>query len=235
MILSATEGVKESLIRRLAKYILVSGVTEARYRRILEVLHRRQPDLTLLAEDIHKPHNLSATLRSCDAVGIGTIHAINPTGGVPTFTATSASADKWVEVRVHRDLKEALDAAGHPEAQILAAHLSDEAIDYREVDYTGRTCIIFGNEKSGVSPEAASAADHHIVIPMLGMVRSLNVSVAAAVILFEAQRQRWGAGLYDRPQLEESAIAEQAFAWLHQTEAQRLQSPVSPLNKRGDG
>ena len=86
--------------------------------------------------------------------------------------------------------------------QILAAHLSLEAVNYRDVDYTQPTCILMGNEKHGVSDEAASIADKHIIIPMLGMVQSLNVSVATAVILFEAQRQRRNAGLYASPQLD---------------------------------
>src|SRR5690606_19622676 len=76
-------------------------MTERRRRRILDVLSRRQPDLTVLAEDVYKPHNLSAMLRSCDAVGIGTVHAVRPTGGVATFNATSASAEKWVDLVVH--------------------------------------------------------------------------------------------------------------------------------------
>ena len=152
----------------------------------MAVLRKRQSDLTILAENVYKPHNLSAMVRSCDAVGIGAVHALNPTGGVPTYNETSASANKWVEVRVLASLQEVKTTLSG--AQFLAAHLSDEAVDYREVDYTKPTCILFGNEKEGVSQAAAELADAHIVIPMLGMVPSLNVSVATAVILFEAQR-----------------------------------------------
>ncbi len=194
-------------------------MTIARYQKILGVLHKRQPDLTILAESVHKPHNLSAMLRSCDAVGIGKVHAINPTGGVPTYNETSASAEKWVTVAVHSSLEEALKILRQQNMQILAAHLSLEAVDYRDVDYTQPTCILMGNEKHGVSDEAASIADKHIIIPMLGMVQSLNVSVATAVILFEAQRQRRNAGLYASPQLEQSYIHEEAFRLLHPEEA----------------
>ncbi len=195
----------------------------------MRVLRRRQPDLTVLAENIYKPHNLSAMIRTCDAVGIGTVHAVNPTGGVPTYNATSASADKWTELVVHPSLSDVKTHLEDQGMQLLAAHLSGHACDYRDVDYTRPTCILFGNEKEGVSAEAATAADQHIVIPMYGMVQSLNVSVATAVILFEAQRQRRDAGLYDAPRLSERAMEEQAFEWLCPRQAETMRAKGEPF------
>jgi len=189
-------------------------VTLRRRERIRDVLSRRQPDLALIAEHVHKPHNLSAVLRSCDAVGIGTVHAVNPTGGVPTYNATSASAEKWVEVMVHGRVEGAVAAVRRQGLSVYAAHLSSDAVDYREVDYTLPCAVLLGNEREGVSPEAAALADAHVIIPMLGMVQSLNVSVAAAVILFEAQRQRLSAGLYATPRLPEEELAAIEERWL---------------------
>ncbi len=183
------------------------------------MLGLRQPDLTVLAENVHKPHNLSAILRSCDAVGIGHVHAVNPTGGVPTYNDTSASAHKWVTLQIHDDINTAVDELRASGKQVLAAHFSDSAVDYREVDYTLPTAVLLGNEKDGVSPRAASLADRHVIIPMLGMVQSLNVSVAAAVILFEAQRQRQAAGMYGEPRMEKAELESLAFEWLHPREA----------------
>jgi tRNA (guanosine-2'-O-)-methyltransferase len=203
--------------------------TARRAARVFEVLARRQPDLTVLAEDVYKPHNLSAMLRSCDAVGIGTVHAVRPTGGVPTYQATSASAEKWVDLVVHRDVEEAIDGLRVDGLQVLAAHLSADARDYRDVDYVRPTAILFGNERSGVSERAAARADAHVVIPMLGMVRSLNVSVAAAVLLFEAQRQRRAAGRYDRPALSARARNDLAFRWLYPQEAERRAADGEPV------
>ncbi len=185
-------------------------------------MSHRQTDLTVLAENVYKPHNLSAILRSCDAVGIGTVHAVNPTGGVPTYNDTSASAHKWVELMVHPDINQAVDVLREGGTQILAAHLSDRAVDFREADYTRPTVVILGNEKDGVSQRAAGLADGHIIIPMLGMVQSLNVSVAAAVILFEAQRQRREAGMYEQPQMRKAELERLAFEWLHPREARIL-------------
>lgn len=189
-------------------------MTLRRRERIRDVLARRQPDLALIAEHVHKPHNLSAVLRSCDAVGIGTVHAVNPTGGVPTYNATSASAEKWVEVLVHASVEGAVTAVRRQGLRVYAAHLSSEAVDYREVDYTAPCALLLGNEREGVTPEAAALADAHVIIPMLGMVQSLNVSVAAAVILFEAQRQRLAAGLYTSARLPEEELAALEERWL---------------------
>lgn len=201
----------------------------------MQVLRKRQDDLSVLAENVHKPHNLSAMLRTCDAVGIGTVHALNPTGGVPTFNETSASAHKWVELQVHGSLAEARAALG--EVQLLAAHFSASAQDYRDLDYTRPTCVVLGNEKAGVSSAAAELADAHIVIPMLGMVQSLNVSVATAVILFEAQRQRKAAGFYRAPRLSDVQMHTQAFHWLyprHAAELERRGLAFPPLSEDGD-
>lgn len=196
-------------------------MTAARYQKIQTILAKRQVDLTVLAEHIHKPHNLSAMLRSCDAVGIGEVHAVNPTGGMPTYNETSASAHKWVNVRVHESSEAALTHLRAHNMQILAAHLSDSAVSYLDVDYTRPTCIVMGNERDGISEAVARHADGHIIVPMVGMVQSLNVSVATAVILFEAQRQRRARGMYDRAQLSEAVRKTQAFRWLQPKQAAR--------------
>lgn len=207
-----------------------------RYQKVTAMLRKRQPDLTILAEDVYKPHNLSAMLRSCDAVGIGEVHATNPTGGIATFNETSASAEKWVKVQVYPDIQTAITVVKAKGMQTFAAHFSAHALDYRDVDYTKPTCILFGNEKWGVTDEAANLVDAHIIIPMLGMVPSLNVSVATAIILFEAQRQRRVAGLYDKPRYPEAELHEQAFRLLHPKEAEYYQAharPFPPLHEDG--
>jgi tRNA (guanosine-2'-O-)-methyltransferase len=195
-------------------------MTTERYQKVRAMLEKRQPDLTILAEDVYKPHNLSAMLRSCDAVGIGEVHATNPTGGIATFNETSASAEKWVRVKVHSDIRAAISQVKAEGMQTFAAHFSDKALDYRDVNYTKPTCILFGNEKWGVTDEAAALVDAHIIIPMLGMVPSLNVSVATAIILFEAQRQRRVAGMYNAPRYSEAELHERLFWLLHPKEAE---------------
>lgn len=203
---------------------MLVSMTIRRYHRILEVLTKRQPDLSVLAEDVYKPHNLSAMLRSCDAVGIGKVYAVTPTGGIPTYNETSGSAEKWVDLEVFSAVETAFATLRAQNMKVYAAHFSDEAVDYRQLDYTLPCCILLGNERAGVSEKAASLADEHIIIPMLGMVQSLNVSVATAVILFEAQRQRLAAGLYDNQRLSDDTINRQMFYWLYPKEAAMLEA-----------
>lgn len=203
-------------------------MTPARYRKLRRVLDRRQPDLTLLTENVHKSHNISAILRTADAVGIYEAHAISEGGEFPRHHMASAGSRKWVEICTHRDLGSALRhlrSAGH---QILAAHFSDTSVDFREIDYTGPTAILLGSELWGVSREAAESADRHIVIPMQGMVASLNVSVATALILYEAQRQREAAGLYDETRLDPELYRQKLFEWCYPEVAEQLRKDGRP-------
>ncbi len=186
-----------------------------RLEKIKKVLSQRQPTLTVLLEEVHKPHNLSAILRSCDAVGVLEAHAVAPRGGLPTFNATSGSAEKWVPLNVHRNALETIQGFQAQGYQVLATHLSERSTDYRAPDYTRPTVVLLGAEKWGVSSGAAEAADANILIPMLGMVQSLNVSVAAATILFEAQRQRIEAGMYAEPQIVGETLERMVFEWLY--------------------
>ncbi|WP_145510691.1 tRNA (guanosine(18)-2'-O)-methyltransferase TrmH [Yersinia kristensenii] len=171
-----------------------------RYARICEMLATRQPDLTVCLEQVHKPHNVSAIIRTADAVGIHQIHAIWPTPEMYTRLSSAAGSNSWVQVKTHSDITDAITHLKSQGMQILATHLSDKAVDFREIDYTRPTCILMGQEKTGISKEALAMADKDIIIPMIGMVQSLNVSVASALILYEAQRQRQNAGMYRRTQ-----------------------------------
>jgi tRNA (guanosine-2'-O-)-methyltransferase len=208
-------------------------MTLERRTRIRTVLEQRQPDLTVLLEQVHKPHNLSAILRSCDAVGVLEAHCVALQGRVPTFNDTSASADKWVPLRVHPDTVQAITTLKARGFQIVATHLSDQSVDYREVDYTVPTCVMLGAERWGLTGEAAQLADRNVIVPMMGMVSSLNVSVAAAVILFEAQRQRARAGMYAAPRLDPDLFARLEYEWLHPREAEHFRSRGEPYPALG--
>nr|WP_221277076.1 tRNA (guanosine(18)-2'-O)-methyltransferase TrmH [Deinobacterium chartae] len=204
--------------------------------KIRRVLSHRQPTLSVLLEEVHKPHNLSAILRSCDAVGVFEAHAVVPKGGMPTYNATSGSAEKWVPLRLHREALPAIREMQARGFQVLATHLSERAVDYRELDYTRPTCVLLGAEKWGVSQAAAEAADANVIIPMMGMVQSLNVSVAAATILFEAQRQRLRAGMYDAPQLDPETLELLSFEWLYPELAEiyrERSEPYPALDEQG--
>jgi tRNA (guanosine-2'-O-)-methyltransferase len=190
--------------------------TPKRFHRVREVLDRRQPDLTVLMEDVQIPRNLAALLRTCDAVGVLEAHAVWRAGGqLKISRPASGGTRKWVPVRKHRDLESAVAPLRERGFRILAAHPADRAVDYREVDYTLPTAVLLGQEETGVTSRAVEMADDLVVIPMMGMGLSLNVSVAAALILFEARRQRDAAGLYDRRRLEPEVYDRLLFEWTY--------------------
>ena len=101
-------------------------------------------------------------------------------------------------MKTHLTIGDAVTHLKNRGMQVLATHLSDKAVDFRDIDYTRPTCILMGQEKTGITQEALDLADQDIISPMTGMVQSLNVSVASALILYEAQRQRQNAGMYRR-------------------------------------
>ncbi|MBM5803346.1 MAG: tRNA (guanosine(18)-2'-O)-methyltransferase TrmH [Cyanobacteria bacterium K_DeepCast_35m_m2_155] len=166
-----------------------------RYERLKAVLNRRMADLTVLLEHVEKPHNLSAILRSCDAVGVLEAHVVSLKGRERTFNSTAQGSQKWVPLHGHASGAEAIQALKTQGFKLYGTHLSAAAVDYRSCDFTGPTAFVLGAEKWGLSEATTELVDQAIVIPMQGMVQSLNVSVATATLLFEALRQRQAAGL----------------------------------------
>ena len=207
-----------------------------RHQRIREKLHFRQMDLTILLEEVNKPYNVSAVMRTCDSVGIHQVHAVWHTQDeVRTVTAKGAQA--WVGMQTHATITDAVAQVKQQDMQVLVTHLSDEAVDFRQVDYTRPTAIIMGQEKHGATDSAIALADQAIMIPMLGMAQSLNVSVAAAVILYEAQRQRELAGLYTHSTLSESEYQRLLFSRGYPKIYQQWQGkelPYPHINQHGE-
>lgn len=212
-------------------------MTPERFRKLRRVLDQRQPDLTVLLDNVHKTHNFSAILRSCDAAGVFEAHAVWPNPRLRPNHMSSGGAGKWVRIRTHRALDPAIVQLRKEGMQIVAAHIADDALDYRRIDYTRPTAIMLGAELEGISATGLRHADASAVIPMAGMVQSLNVSVAAALLLFEARRQREAAGLYDSCRLASADYERTLFEWCHPEVAQicrRRDRPYPELNADGD-
>ena len=187
-------------------------MTPERTAKLIQTLNRRQPDLTLITDQVHKPRNIAALIRTCDAVGISRIHTVTPKEGYE-FTGTTRGSDRWVKSQNHDSVETAVAGAKVQGMKIYAAHFSDRAIDYRDVDFTLPCALLMGAEKHGVSDEGADLADEHILIPMMGMVGSLNVSTAAGIILVEAQNQRLKAGMYEESRLDPMEYTDTLFEW----------------------
>lgn len=189
--------------------------SERRKEKFRKVLSRRQPDLTLVMENIHDPHNVSAMLRTADAVGILGVNLLYTNQKFPRIgSKSSSSANKWIERRKFSSATECFVQLRKEGFQILATRLDDSAKDLYEFDLTKPTAFVFGNEHSGVSDDAAQHADATLFIPMMGMIQSLNVSVACAVTIYEALRQRKQQGMYDGKRFSEEEFLRLYDEWL---------------------
>tara|TARA_B100001094_G_C18195006_1_gene810122 strand:- start:3757 stop:4440 length:684 start_codon:yes stop_codon:yes gene_type:complete len=175
-----------------------------RFERITAMLNNRQVDLTVCLEMVHKSNNLAAIVRTADAVGVHQVHTIWPQKKMRISGHTATGSQKWVDIQAHTSTDEAIAQLRTQNMQIVVTHLSDASVDYRSIDYTKPTAILMGQEKHGITEEALEQADHQVIIPMVGMVQSLNVSVATALILYEAQQQRKKAQMYGACQLNEA-------------------------------
>jgi tRNA (guanosine-2'-O-)-methyltransferase len=178
-------------------------MTPERTHKLTEVLKKRQIDITLVLENVFDPHNISAVMRTCDAVGIQEIYILNTK--IPRHkkwgARSSSSAAKWLTIHQYEETGACIKELRTNYDRILTTHLSSDAVPLHAVDLTGRLALVFGNEHSGVSDEIRSLADGNFLIPQVGIIQSLNISVACAVTVYEAFRQKELAGHYQRSDL----------------------------------
>lgn len=192
-------------------------MTPERFARLRAILDQRQRDLTVIMEDVHKPRNIAAIMRTCDAIGIHQLHAVAPQGVGIKRPKSAAGVLRYVRMQRHTEIRQAIAMVREQGCRVVVAHPDERAMDFREYDYTRPTALLMGSELIGVSDEALREADETVIIPMYGMVASLNVSVSAALILYEAQRQRAAAGMYDTCQFDDATYQRLLFefAWPH--------------------
>jgi len=174
-------------------------MTPERREKLLSVLKKRQNDLAIVLENVQDPHNISAVMRTCDAVGVQDLYVL--TTSIPKHKKfgprSSSSAAKWLTVHLYDNASDCFEQLRKNYSKILTTHLSSDAIDLYHIDFTGSIALVFGNEHSGVSDEIRRFADGNFIIPQVGIIRSLNISVACAVTLYEAYRQKKIAGHYN--------------------------------------
>ena len=195
-------------------------MTPERDTRLTSVLNKRQDDITVVLENVFDPHNISAVMRSCDAVGIQDIFILTTRIGPHKKWGmkSSSSASKWVTVHQFTDTEACFKALRGRYDKILATHLGTESSSLYDLDLTGSIALVFGNEHDGVSKEALAFCDGNFIIPQVGIIRSLNISVACAVSIYEAFRQKSVAGHYDGPKLQGEYLQELKVKWGFQEE-----------------
>ena len=190
-------------------------MTPERYERLTTVLNKRQPDITIVLENVLDPHNISAVMRTCDAIGIQDIYILNHK--IPPHkkwgTKSSSSAAKWLTIHQFTDANECFTALRKIYKKIYTTHLSSNAVNLYEINLTEPTALVFGNEHNGVSEEIITMADGNFIIPQVGIIKSLNISVACAVSLYEAYRQKSNAGHYLGAKLKNDQLNKLRNEW----------------------
>ena len=195
-------------------------MTPERKAKLEYVLSKRQNDITIVLENVFDPHNISAVMRTCDAIGVQEVYVLNTK--IPRHkkwgAKSSSSAAKWLTVYQFEDAQECFSALRRKYSKILTTHLSSDAVNLYELDLTQPTALVFGNEHSGVSEEIRLLADGNFIIPQAGIIRSLNISVACAVTLYEAYRQKVLKGHYDKTKLNGVVLKELMDEWGYENE-----------------
>jgi tRNA (guanosine-2'-O-)-methyltransferase len=190
-------------------------MTPERHNRLTSVLNKRQSDIAIVMENVFDPHNISAVMRTCDAVGVQDIYVLNTK--IPQHkkwgAKSSSSAAKWLTVHQYENAAECFSSLRNRYSTILTTHLSSDALGLHEIDFTKSIALVFGNEHSGVSDEIRALADGNFIIPQVGIIQSLNISVACAVTLYEAFRQKIKAGQYNQQSLDAVRYNELLKEW----------------------
>lgn len=181
-------------------------MTPERHHRLTTVLNHRQPDLTVVLENVFDPHNVSAVMRTCDAVGIQDVYILN--NRIPPHKKwgykSSSTAAEWLTVHQFTDAETCFAEVKKKYEKIYTSHLNENAANVYEMDFTQSMALVFGNETFGVSDEIRKYSDGDFIIPQVGIIKSLNISVACAVTLYEAFRQKNEKGHYTQSRLPEA-------------------------------
>ncbi|XVJ65673.1 MAG: RNA methyltransferase [Lacibacter sp.] len=190
-------------------------MTPERRNRLISVLNKRQPDLTVVLENVFDPHNISAVMRTCDAVGIQDIYVL--TTKIPRHkkwgARSSSSAAKWLTVHQFDNLDACMVEVRKKYAKVFTTHLSSDAVSLYSINFIESVALVFGNEHAGVSEEMIAKADGNFIIPQMGIIQSLNISVACAVSIYEAMRQKTNAGHYEQARLEPAVYQQLLQEW----------------------
>ena len=179
-------------------------MTEERRKKLLKVIHKRQFNITVVLENVEDPHNVAAVLRTCDSVGIQNVYVVNTQipahkkklGKEIGFRSGSGAA-KWLTIHEYDNTEKCIEDLRKNFSKIYTTAFSQDSKDLYQLDLTQSVALVFGNEKYGITQEMISLCDGNFLIPQMGIIQSLNISVACAVSIYEAFRQKRIAGHYE--------------------------------------
>lgn len=208
-------------------------MTPERTDKLIKVLSKRQSNLTVVMENVQDPHNISAVFRTCDAVGIQDIYIL--TTKIPRHKKfgykSSSSALKWLTIHEFDNLEECVTALRKNFSKILTTHLSSDAVQLYDINFNDSVALVFGNEHDGVTEAFRALADGNFIIPQMGIIQSLNISVACAVSIYEAMRQKMAAGHYHQASLPKEQMDELLTQWGVEELTPETYMPYKPKRK----
>jgi tRNA (guanosine-2'-O-)-methyltransferase len=198
-------------------------MTEEREKKINRVLDFRQENLTVILENVFDPHNIAAVIRTADAVGVKEMYIVNTI--LPTYKQfgkrSSSGAINWMMLHEFDNLQDCITAVRKKYNKIYSTHLGTDSVTMHELNLTDSVALAFGNEQKGLTAEFLKESDGNFIIPQVGMIQSLNISVACAVSLYEAYRQKNVAGHYANRSISEVGQAELTAFWNGRTEREK--------------
>lgn len=204
-----------NLCMNFADFLHLCQMNDTRYNKLQFALEKRQPDLTVVLENVFDPHNVAAVMRTCDSVGIKEIFVIQTQ--VPTYKnwgrKSSSGAIKWLQVHYFDTVAECLQEVKKRYDKVYTTHLAENSKSLYQLNLTERVALVFGNERSGCSNEMIKFADGNFIIPQVGIIESLNISVACAISIYEAFRQKTAAGHYENPKIHGEEKVELLRHW----------------------
>jgi tRNA (guanosine-2'-O-)-methyltransferase len=198
---------------------LEAFVTDKRKETFTKVLEERTRHFTVVLEDIFQPHNSSAVIRSCDIFGVQDVHVIQNKYSSTVSRHVAKGSQKWLDIKKYNqsatNTQDCLDDLRKDGYQIIATTPHNESCFLHEFDITKKSAFVFGVEKEGVSEYTMNQADGFLKIPMVGFTESLNISVAAAIILQDITT-KLRASTVDW-QLSDQEKRELYFDWVHKS------------------
>ncbi|WP_349354453.1 TrmH family RNA methyltransferase [Gracilimonas sp. BCB1] len=210
--------------------------TVARWEKIEEVVQQRTRHITVVVEDIYQPHNASAVLRSCDGFGIQDVHIIENSNTFDASTQVTIGADQWLTLHRYREKRKdntklCLNSLKEKGFRVIATSPHENDTNLNDLPLDQKTALVFGTELDGISERAKEMADGFVKIPMAGFSESFNISVSAAVCLYNVTRRLRASDINWK--LSEEELEELKYLWLKKSIKAGEQIEKAYLQERG--
>jgi tRNA (guanosine-2'-O-)-methyltransferase len=230
---AAADAPQDPLAAWLADHPLSRFVTDRRQERMLAILKQRLTSVTVVSENLYDSHNVSAVVRTAEGFGLDTFHVVELPNKYKRNAAILRGADRWVTVRRHKKLSTCLLNLEAEGFTLAAADVGPGCVPLGELPVDRPIAIVLGSERDGLSPRAKGMITTRFTIPMQGFTDSFNVSVSAAIALYDLSKRR-RAYLAERGvqgELPDETIKRHLHKWLQKSvrDAEKILEKVPPV------